>query len=81
MTSIQEALANLRQEIGTQQSRQPIVQDETPYDSLSSPPLPLVSTVSQALPYILHGHYEVALFAVVQTTILEDTHACMDRIK
>ena len=81
MTSIQEALASLKQEIGSQQSRQPIVQDETPYDSFPPPPPPPVPIVSQALPYILHGHYEVAPFAVVQTTVLEDTHARMDHIE
>ncbi|RVW51364.1 hypothetical protein CK203_094723 [Vitis vinifera] len=35
----------------------------------------------QTPPYLLHGHSEVFPPAVVQTTILEDTHACMDRIK
>ncbi|KAL6332556.1 hypothetical protein AAG906_008976 [Vitis piasezkii] len=35
----------------------------------------------QTPPYLLHGHSEVSPPAVVQTTILEDTHACMDRIK
>ena len=61
MASIQEALANLRQQIDSRQSRQLIVQDETPYDSLP--------------PYLLHGHSEVASPVVVQTTILEDMHA------
>ena len=65
MVSIQEALASLRHEIGSQQSRQSIVQDETPYDSLPSPPLPPVPTISQVPPYILHGHFEVAPFVVV----------------
>ena len=32
MASIQKALVSLRHKIGSQQSRQPIVQDETPYD-------------------------------------------------
>ncbi|KAL6346155.1 hypothetical protein AAG906_027885 [Vitis piasezkii] len=62
-------------DLSSWQSRQPIVQDEMPYDSLPPPPLPLVPTMSQTPPYILHGHYEVDLFAVVQTTFLEDTHA------
>ncbi|KAL6327244.1 hypothetical protein AAG906_016671 [Vitis piasezkii] len=44
MTSIQEVLASLRHEIDSQQSRQLVVQDETPYDSLP--------------PYLLHGHFE-----------------------
>ena len=81
MVSIQEALASLRQEIGSQQSRQHIVQDETPYDSLPPLPLPPALAVSQASPYILHGHYEVTPFAVVLATVLEDTHARMDRIE
>ena len=45
MASIQETLANLRQEISGQQSRPPVAQDETPHDSLpppSPPPVPLV---------------------------------------
>ena len=61
MASIREALASLRHEIDSQQSRQLVVQDETPYDLLP--------------PYLLHGHFEVASPAVVQTTVLEDTHA------
>ena len=77
MTSIQEASASLRQEIDNQQSRQFVVQDETPYDSL---PPPLGLTVPRAPPYLLHGHSEVASPTVVQTTVLEDTHACIDRI-
>ena len=52
-----------------------------PYDSLPPPLLPFVPIVSQAPPYILHGHSKVAPFAVVQTIVLEDTHACMDRIE
>ena len=65
MASIQEALASLRQEIGSQQSRPPIVQDETLHDSL--PPLPSspIPTGPQASPYPLHGHSEVAPPAVV----------------
>ncbi|RVW68872.1 hypothetical protein CK203_064642 [Vitis vinifera] len=35
----------------------------------------------QAPPYLLHGHSEIASLVVVQTTVLEDTHACMDRIE
>ncbi|KAL6348182.1 hypothetical protein AAG906_002805 [Vitis piasezkii] len=71
MASIQEALANLRQKID----------NETPYDSLPSPPPPLGLTVPQAPSYLLHGHSKVAPPIVVQTIILEDTHACMDRIE
>ena len=78
MASIQGALVSLRQEIDSQQSRQFVVQDETPYDSL---PPPLGPTVPRAPPYLLHGHSKVAPFAVVQTIVLEDTHACMDRIE
>ena len=59
MASIQEALASLRQEIGGQQGRPPVVQDETPHDSLPPPPPPLVSSVPQASPYVLHDHSEV----------------------
>ena len=51
MASIREALASLRHEIDSQQSRQLVVQDETPYDSLP--------------PYLLHGHSEVASPTVV----------------
>ena len=78
MAFIQEASASLRQEIDSQQSRQFVVQDETPYDSL---PPPLGLTVPRAPPYLLHGHSEVASPVVVQTTVFEDTHACMDRIE
>ncbi|RVW11916.1 hypothetical protein CK203_109211 [Vitis vinifera] len=42
MTSIQEASASPRQKIDSQQSRQFIVQDETPCDSLPHLPPPLV---------------------------------------
>ena len=65
MASIQEALTSLRQEIGSQQSRPPVVQDETLHDSL--PPLPSspIPTGPQASPYPLHGHSEVAPPAVV----------------
>ena len=54
-------MSSLRQEIDSQQSRQLVVQDEMPYDSLP--------------PYLLHGHSEVASPIVVQTIVLEDTHA------
>ena len=81
MASIQEALASLRQEIGSQQSRPPIVQDETHYDSLPPPSLPLVPIVPQASPYLLHGHSEVALPTVVQTTVIDDAYAHIDRIE
>ncbi|RVW51804.1 hypothetical protein CK203_066780 [Vitis vinifera] len=77
MTSIQEALANLRQEIGSQQSRPPTIQDETPHDSLPPSPLPPVLIVPQASPYLLHGHSEVAPHAVVQTTVIDDAHTRM----
>ena len=81
MASIQEALASLRQEIGSQQSRQLVVQNEMSYDSL--PPLlpPPSPTMPQAPPYLLHGHFEVTPPVVVHTTVLEDTHTCMDRIE
>ena len=81
MTSIQEALASPRQEIDSQQSRPPVVQDETPYDSLPPPPPLPVPTVLQASPYLLHGHSEIVPPVVVQTTVIDDAHARMDRIK
>ena len=81
MTSIQEALANLRQEIGSQQSRPPVVQDETPHDSLPPSPPPPISIVPQASPYMLHSHSEVAPPVVVQTMVINDAHTCMDRIE
>ena len=81
MASIQEALASLRQEIGSQQSRPPVVQDETLHDSLPPPLPPPIPTVPQASPYVLHGHSEVASPTVVQTIVTDDTHACMDPIE
>ena len=81
MASIQEALVSLRQEIGNQQSRSLVVQDETLHDSLPPLPPPPVSTVPQASPYVSHGHYEVTPPVVVQTTVVDDAHARMDRIE
>ncbi|RVX02868.1 hypothetical protein CK203_023163 [Vitis vinifera] len=81
MAFIQEALASLRQEIGSQQSRPPVVQDVTLHDSLPLHRHPPVPTVPQASPYVLHGHFEVASPAVVQTTVIDDAHARMDRIE
>ena len=81
MASIQESLVSLRQEIGSQQSRPPIVQDETLYDSLPPPPPPPVLTMPQASPYVLHGHSEIAPPVVIQTTIIDDAHTRMDRIE
>ena len=81
MTSIQKALANLKQEISTQQSRPPVVQDETLYDSLPPPPPPPGLTVPHASPYILHGHSEVVPPVVVQTIMIEDTHARINHIE
>ena len=80
MASIQKALASLRHEIGSQQSRPLVVHAETPYDSLPPPPPP-VSIVPQASSYLLHGHSEIAPPVVVQTTVIDDTHARMDRIE
>ena len=65
MASIQEASASPRQEIDSRQSRQFVVQDETPCDSLLHLPPPLGSTVPRAPPYMLHGHFEVVSPAVV----------------
>ena len=45
MASIQEALASLRQEIGSQQSRPSVVQNETLHDSLPPPPPPPIPAV------------------------------------
>ena len=81
IVSIQKALASLRQEIGSQQSRPPVVQDKTLHDSLPPPPPPPVLTMPQASPYVLHGHSEVAPPIVVQTIVIDDAHARMDRIK
>ena len=81
MASIQKALASLRQEMGSQQSKPPVVQDETLHDSLPPPPPPLVSIVPEDPPYVLHGHFEVASPTIVQTTIIDDAHARMDHIK
>ena len=81
MASIQEALASLRQEICGQQSRPPVVQDETPHDSLPPSPPPPVPSVPQASPYVLHGHSEVVPPAVVQALVIDDAHARMDRIE
>ena len=77
MASIQEALTNLRQEMGSQQSRLLIAQDKVPHDSL--PPLP-DQIVPQASPYLLHGQSEVIPPIVVHTTVPDDTHARMDCI-
>ncbi|KAL6347255.1 hypothetical protein AAG906_013691 [Vitis piasezkii] len=66
MASIQEASASPRQEIDSQQSRQFVVQDETPCDSLPHLPPPLGSTVP-APPYMLHGHFELRLFGSSST--------------
>ena len=75
-------MASLRQEIGGQQDRPPAVaQDETPHDSLPPPPPPPIPSAPQASPYILHGHSEIAPPVVAQATIIDDTHACMDRIE
>ncbi|RVW44699.1 hypothetical protein CK203_109509 [Vitis vinifera] len=59
-----EALANLRQEIGSQQSRQLVVQNEMSYDSL--PPLlpPPSPTMPQAPPYLLHVASLLAKFGM-----------------
>ena len=74
-------MASLRQEIGSQQSRPPVVNDETLHDSLPQPPPPPVPTVPQASPYVLHGHSEVAPPAFIQTTVANDAHARMDHIE
>ena len=81
MASIQEALASLRQEIGSQQSRPSVVQNETLHDSLPPPPPPPVPIVPHASPYVLHGHSEVGPPTVVPTTVSDDAHARMDRIE
>ena len=81
MASIQEVLANLRQEIGSQQSRPPVVQDETPHDSLPPSPPPPVLIVPQASPYLLLGHSEITPPAAVHTMVIDDAHTRMDRIE
>ena len=45
MVSIQEALASLRQEIGSQQSKPPVVQDEALHDLFPPPSPPPILTV------------------------------------
>ena len=54
-----------------------------PHDSLLPPlPLPPLDQIApQASSYLLHDQSEVVPPIVVHTTVLEDTHACMDRIK
>ena len=37
--------------------------------------------MSQASPYLLHGHSEIAPLVVVQATIIDDAHTCMDCIE
>ena len=81
MASIQEALANLMQEIGSQQNKPPVVQDETPHDSLPLPPPPPVPIVPHTSPYLLHGHSEAVPPAIVQTIVVNDVHARIDRIE
>ncbi|RVW87635.1 hypothetical protein CK203_041132 [Vitis vinifera] len=61
--------------MGSQQSRQPIAQDEMPHDSLSPPPPIPDQTVPQASPYLLHGQSEVVSPTAVHTTVHEDTLA------
>ncbi|RVW31574.1 hypothetical protein CK203_087929 [Vitis vinifera] len=50
-------------------------------DPLPPLPPPPVSSVPQALPYLLHGHSEIAPPVVVQTTVIDNAHACMDNIQ
>ncbi|RVX07816.1 hypothetical protein CK203_021870 [Vitis vinifera] len=65
-----------------QQGRPPAVaQDETPHDSLPPPPPPPIPSAPQASPYILYGHSEIAPPVVAQATVIDDTHARMDRIE
>ncbi|KAL6319661.1 hypothetical protein AAG906_026709 [Vitis piasezkii] len=61
--------------------RPPIVQDETLHDSLPPPPPPPIPIVPQASPYMLHGHSEIVPPAFVQTIVIDDAHARMDRIE
>ena len=51
------------------------------YDSHPHPPPPPVPLVPQASPYILHGHSEIVPPAVVQTTVVDDAHARIDRLE
>ncbi|KAL6350120.1 hypothetical protein AAG906_004058 [Vitis piasezkii] len=64
-----------------QQSRPPVVQDETPHDSLPLPPPPPVPTVPQVSPYLLHGHSDITPPTAVHTTVIDDAHARMDCIE
>ena len=69
-------MTNLRQKMGSLQSREPIAQDKVSHDLLSPPPpLPFDQTMPQASPYLLHGQSEVIPPTTVHTTILEDTNA------
>ena len=45
------------------------------------PPPPPVSSVPQASPYMLHNQFEVSPLVVAQATVVDDAHACMDRIE
>ena len=81
MASIQEALTNLRQEMDSQQSRQPIAQDKASHDSLLPPPPPPYQTAPQASPYLLQDQSEVVPPTVEHTTVSKDTHAHMDCIE
>ena len=45
------------------------------------PPPPPIPTVAQASPYLLQGHSEIVHPAVVQTTVIDDAHAHMDRLE
>ena len=81
MASIQEALASLGQEIGDQQGRPPVVQDEASYDSHPLPSPPPVPSVPQESPFVLHGHSEISPPAVVLTAVSDDTHERIDRIE
>ena len=51
------------------------------YDSHPHPPPPPIPLVPQASPYILHGHSEIVPPAVVQTTVVDDAHARIDRLE
>ena len=45
------------------------------------PPPPPIPIVPQTSPYLLHGHFEVTPPTVIQTIVIDDAHARMDRIE
>ncbi|KAJ9702973.1 hypothetical protein PVL29_004644 [Vitis rotundifolia] len=76
MASIQEALASLRQGMGNQQSRQLVVQNETPHDLLPPPPSPLV--VQTAVPEDTHACMDSMEQRIRQSRVFDSSSAWDD---